>query len=372
MDGDAETLVYNALRGHFKAREATEIATELQPNKTVGQGHFGRVRLVESVAAREALAAEELVHSGWFAQKIMKKSEIIRLKQQQHVHDERMVLVGSKKLKNPFIATAYHTYQDERSIFLLMEYVPGGELARRLDDGILSNLDARFYAAQIVMALQYMHSEHIIYRGLVTDNILIDRQGYVKLVDFGFAKQLVYKDDDEKSGKTFTLCGTPEYLAPEIVSTKGHGKGADWWALGILIFEMLAGYPPFYAAEPYEIYTKILKGEYKPPKCFDQQVTALTSKLLMQDVAQRLGCKAQGAEEIKKHKWFRGLDWARLYNKQMLELGTNDDGARAFVWVPKVSDDPADTSRFDTYPDSLEEVGPLLSDEKQSVFAYWA
>ena len=268
------------LRDVFKGKEAVVMGTENQLKSTLGQGHFGRVRLIENTTAKDDVSKASVEHSGMFALKIMKKSEILRLKQQQHVHDERKLLM---RLKNPFIVTPFHTYQDERNLYMVMEFVTGGEIGTKLRrDETFTNDVARFYIAQLVMVLQYMHVENVIYRGVETTNILIDSIGYIKLVDFGFAKHLPPKEDDEKSGHTYTLCGTPEYLAPEVVSAKGHGKGADWWAVGVLIYEMLAGYPPFYANDPFEIYSKILKGtkdekNFKIPKSFDEQVSSLIS-----------------------------------------------------------------------------------------------
>jgi len=382
MADDDETLMTAALRAHFRSRSAAAIASEIQFRETLGQGHFGRVRLIESATARDAVVDHlkdlkkdakdknkdceaPLTHSGFFALKIMKKSEIIRLKQATHVKDERHLLLN--KLKNPFIVTAYHTYHDERNLYMIMEYVPGGELGRRMrldpnkePEGRFDNETSRFYVSQLVMALQYMHSDHIIYRGICTDNLMIDKHGYIKLVDFGFAKTLIVKgEDDPNSMKTYTLCGTPEYLAPEMVNNKGHGKGVDWWAVGIVIFEMLAGYPPFYADEPYQIYTLILANEVAFPKAFDGYAEDLIKKLLNADLEKRLGCKAQGAEDIKKHKWFRGLNWAALYNKQMPP-----------PFVPELENED-DVTAFDNYPDSVEESGPLLAEDKQKAFLYW-
>ena len=366
--GDPEQV----LKDYFHNTPTADIIGDIAIKDTLGHGTYGRVRLCESAGARDALERVQLAHTGFFALKILKKSEIIRLKQGEHVQSERQLLLH--KTSHPFIVQAYHTYKDERNLFMILEYVPGGELlsdARNCFD----NDTAKFYAAQLVMALQYLHADNIIYRGLVPDNLLIDRSGYIKLVDFGFAKQL-HATTAGEGPLTYTLCGTAEYLAPEIVNSQGHSKGADWWALGIVIYEMLAGYPPFYANNPFEIYQQILRAQPRYPLHFDlnlheginiadgarlrdQPRNGLVARLLISDRKGRIGCLKNGAEDIKKHKWFRGLNWAQLYNKQM-----------AAPMTPDLASD-ADTRYYANYPDSVEESGPLLTPQKQKMFDFW-
>ena len=374
------------LKAAFKRPDGESIA-DFALGVTLGQGTYGRVRMAESTKAKELFATlpeeekDDGTH-GFFAIKILKKSEIIRLKQVDHVKAERDLLLH--KVNHPFIVTALGSYKDERNLFLILDYVPGGEMlsACRRDASKFENDVAKFYAAQLVMALQYLHADNIIFRGLVPDNLLIDQKGYVKLVDFGFAKK-VPLDPDGNAGNTYTLCGTAEYLAPEIVNSKGHGKGADWWALGVVIYEMLAGYPPFFAQNPFEIYQAILKATASYPAHFDVNLyegivpatgapavveatggtaprTGLLPRLLQADRNKRIGCLKNGAEDIKKHKWFRGLNWAALYNKQMPSpLGPPD------------LEGPSDHHYFATYPDSVEESGPFLESSKQALFDFW-
>merc|ERR1719171_1125757 len=302
---------------------------------TVGTGTFGRVRVVKIKGEKDRSP---------FALKILKKSEIIRLKQVEHVKAEKQIL---EKIEHPFIVNLLYCFQDEKRLFMLMEYVNGGELFSYLrKEGRLPNDNARFYAGEIILAFQYLHSTHIVYRDLKPENLLIDHAGHVKITDFGFAK--VVED------RTWTLCGTPEYLAPEIIQSKGHGKSVDWWALGVLMFEMLAGYPPFYDENPFGIYQKILQGKLEFPRHFETHARDLIRKLLTADRTKRIGNLKNGAEDIKKHKWYRGLNWAALYNKQM----------DAYI-VPEVTSND-DTSQYDKYADSVEESGPLINSAKDA------
>merc|ERR1719440_1843026 len=217
---------------------------------TVGTGTFGRVRVVKIKGSSDRTP---------LALKILKKSEVMRLKQVEHVKAERQIL---SMIEHPFIVNLLATFQDEKRLFMLLEYVPGGELFSYLrTQGRLPNDHAKFYAGEIILAFAYLHTLHVVYRDLKPENCLIDGEGHMKLADFGFSKIV----DD----KTWTLCGTPEYLSPEMIQSKGHGKGVDWWALGILTFEMLAGYPPFSAENPFDVYKKILACQLEFPRHFD-------------------------------------------------------------------------------------------------------
>lgn len=160
---------------------------------------------------------------------------------------------------------------------------------------------ACFYAAQVTLMFEYLHNKNIIYRDLKPENLLISNEGYLKLTDFGFAKVV--------EGRTYTLCGTPEYLAPEILLNKGHGKAVDWWTLGILIYEMNAGIDPFTDEDPMAIYQKILKGKIKFPRNFDKNAKSLVKHLLVADLSKRYGNLKNGANDIKNHRWFSSIDW---------------------------------------------------------------
>ncbi|KAK7012588.1 protein kinase A catalytic subunit, partial [Halocaridina rubra] len=195
----------------------------------------------------------------------------------------------------------YWHHRDERFLYMLFEYVCGGELFSYLRNaGKFPMTTAVFYASEIVSALEYLHSLSIVYRDLKPENLLLDRDGHLKITDFGFAKKLT----DRYGEKTWTLCGTPEYLAPEIIQSKGHNKAVDWWALGILIYEMLAGYPPFFDDNPFGIYEKILGGRVEWPRHLDATAKDLIKKLLTQDRTKRLGNMKEWDDDLARSVHF--------------------------------------------------------------------
>uniref|UniRef100_A0A4W4FSF4 Protein kinase X-linked n=2 Tax=Electrophorus TaxID=8004 RepID=A0A4W4FSF4_ELEEL len=314
-----ETVPTLNRQGLGKKKVATTLvmAALLLPPLT-GTGTFGRVFLVKDKKTR-----------GFFALKAMKIPDVIRLKQEQHVHNEKEVLT---EVNHPFLIRLFWTHHDECLLYMLMDYVPGGELFSYLRSrGRFSNATGLFYSAEIVCAIEYLHAKEIVYRDLKPENILLDGEGHIRLTDFGFAKKL--------SDRTWTLCGTPEYLAPEVIQSKGHGQAVDWWALGVLIFEMLAGYPPFYDDNPFGIYQKILAGKLEFPRHLDFYVKDLIKKLLVIDRQRRLGNMKNGAEDVKKHRWFKSIDWETVPNGRLKP-----------PIVPKVSHE-GDTSNFDAYPE---------------------
>lgn len=293
---------------------------------TLGTGSFGRVRLAKHTPSGRICAV-----------KIMKKSEIIRLKQVEHILSEGDIL---KSIDHPFVVNLWGSFQNRKHLYFIMEFVVGGEFFTHLRRAGRFNNDAScFYAAQVVLIFQYLHSKNIVYRDLKPENILLDHTGNIKLTDFGFAKKVDYR--------TWTLCGTPEYIAPEILLNKGHGTPVDWWALGILLYEMLSGNPPFVDDDPMGIYQKILAGRLSFPRSMDKPAKDLIRKLLTADTTKRLGNLKNGVEDIKNHKFFSKINWSMLYNREM---------APPFVPEIRGMDNP---HNFEKYPENTPDAVPI-------------
>jgi tRNA A-37 threonylcarbamoyl transferase component Bud32 len=190
---------------------------DFEIKNTLGTGSFGRVHLVKLKATGK-----------YFAMKVLRKSDIVKMKQVEHTINEKNIL---EQLEMPFLVGMLGTFQDANHVFLVLEYIQGGELFTFLrKSGMFPNHVAKFYAAEVVLAFEYLHKADIIYRDLKPENILIDADGHIRITDFGFAKSV--------PDQTWTLCGTPDYLAPEIIQSKGYGRAVDWWAVGVLIYEV--------------------------------------------------------------------------------------------------------------------------------------
>ncbi|XP_067212445.1 cGMP-dependent protein kinase, isozyme 2 forms cD5/T2 isoform X2 [Linepithema humile] len=295
---------------------------DLRTIATLGVGGFGRVELVQ--------IAGDSTRS--FALKQMKKAQIVETRQQQHIMSEKRIM---SEADCDFVVKLFKTFKDRKYLYMLMEACLGGELWTVLrDKGHFDDGTTRFYTACVVEAFDYLHSRNIIYRDLKPENLLLDNQGYVKLVDFGFAKRL------DNGRKTWTFCGTPEYVAPEVILNKGHDISADYWSLGVLMFELLTGTPPFTGADPMKTYNIILKGidAIEFPRSITRNAMALIKKLCRDNPAERLGYQKGGISEIQKHKWFDGFNWEGLRTRTLEP-----------PILPRVQS-AIDTANFDVYP----------------------
>ncbi|KAF3919757.1 Phototropin-2 [Dactylellina cionopaga] len=266
----------------------------------------------------------------FYALKVLKKKDVVKLKQVEHVLNERMLLSVSRP--QPFIVDLYASWSDRENLYMLLEYSPGGEVFTYLRKmRRFNHVQTQFYIASVTLILEFLHDRGIVYRDLKPENILLDARGHVKLVDFGFAKKI-------GSQETYTLCGTPEYLSPEVIQSRGHTTAVDWWALGILTYEFLCGFPPFYDNSPFAIYEKIVQGRISFPAALDETTRDFISRLCAADLSSRLGNLVNGARDVKNHPFFFGIDWKALGEQRM-------DGPL----VPELSF-PGDTRYFDEYP----------------------
>ena len=295
--------------------------SDYEMKQTIGTGSFGRVKLINRKSDGK-----------FFALKILSKVEIVKLKQVDHILSEVTIL---NQIDHPLLVRMAGITQDERFIYIVMEYVCGGELFTYLRTvQSLKNEDAKLYAAQVTLMFEYLHSKDFVYRDLKPENLLIDRGGYLKLTDFGFAKKI--------EGRTYTLCGTPEYLAPEILLQKGHGKPVDWWCLGILIYEMIVGIDPFSDDEPMAVYQNILRGKIKFPSSFPKDAKSLVKHLLVADLGKRYGNLKRGVNDIKDHRWFKNIEWKKILERKVKA-----------PYLPNIKGE-GDTSNYSQYPDSPE------------------
>ena len=267
--------------------------------KMIGKGSYGKVLLVKKNDSDEV-----------FAMKMLKKEYIARRNQIEHTRTERSIL---EKVNHPFVVKLRYAFQNPKKLYFVLEYCPGGELFFHLSRaGKFEEPRAIFYAACVTLALEHLHRINVVYRDLKPENVLIDGQGYAKITDFGLSKENIM---DNASARTF--CGTPEYLAPEVLARQGHGKAVDWWSLGALIFEMLTGLPPFYNAKDRErMFQDIMQSEVRFPAYISANARSLLEQLFVKDPVGRLGGGPRDADEIKEHPWFSGINWARMMSKE--------------------------------------------------------
>ncbi|ESR57045.1 hypothetical protein WN944_016688 [Citrus x changshan-huyou] len=347
---------YMRLQRHKMGADDFELLT------MIGKGAFGEVRV-----------CREKTTGHVYAMKKLKKSEMLRRGQVEHVRAERNLLA---EVDSNCIVKLYCSFQDDEFLYLIMEYLPGGDMMTLLmRKDTLTEDEARFYVAETVLAIESIHKHHYIHRDIKPDNLLLDKYGHLRLSDFGLCKPLdcsTLQEQDFTIGNNlngssqnnerpaapkrtqqeqlqhwqknrrmlaYSTVGTPDYIAPEVLLKKGYGMECDWWSLGAIMYEMLVGYPPFYSDDPMSTCRKIVnwRTHLKFPEEAKLSIEAkdLISKLLC-NVNQRLGAK--GADEIKVHPWFDGVDWARIYQMEA-------------AFIPEVNDE-LDTQNFEKFEES--------------------
>lgn len=262
----------------------------------LGRGHFGKVILAQYRATGE-----------YFAIKALKKGDIIARDEVDSLLSEKRIFEVANTTRHPFLVNLFACFQTDAHVCFVMEYAAGGDLMMHIHSDVFSEPRAVFYAACVVLGLQYLHENNIIYRDLKLDNLLLDTEGYVKIADFGLCKEGMGWGD-----RTGTFCGTPEFLAPEVLTETSYTRAVDWWGLGVLIFEMLVGESPFPGDDEGEVFDSIVNDEVRYPRMLSLEAIALMRRLLRKNPDRRLGSSERDAEDVKKQAFFRDIEWEQL------------------------------------------------------------
>jgi classical protein kinase C len=267
----------------------------------LGKGNFGKVML-----------AEEKRTNGLFAIKVLKKEFIIDNDEVESTRSEKRVFLAAARERHPFLLGLHSCFQTETRVYFVMEYVSGGDLMLHIQRKQFSLRQAKFYASEVLLALEYFHANGIIYRDLKLDNILLTLDGHVKVADYGLCKEEMWYGQT-----TSTFCGTPEFMAPEILLEQRYGRAVDWWAFGVLTYEMLLGQSPFRGDDEDEIFDAILEDEPLYPITMPRDAVSILQKLLTRDPTRRLGSSKEDAEELKRQPFFKDVNFDDVLNKRI-------------------------------------------------------
>lgn len=313
----------------------------------LGRGHFGKVILAEYRNTNEL-----------FAIKALKKGDIISREEVESLLSEKRIFLTANKMRHPFLVNLFACFQTREHVCFVMEYAPGGDLMMHIHADVFSEPRTVFYTSCVVLGLQYLHEHEIVYRDLKLDNLLLDSEGYVKIADFGLCKEgMGY------GARTGTFCGTPEFLAPEVLTETSYTRAVDWWGLGVLIFEMLVGESPFPGDDEEEVFDSIVNDEVRYPRFLSTEAIAIMRRLLRRNPERRLGASEKDAEDVRKQPFFRDMNWDDLLARKVRP-----------PFVPSVKH-AEDVSNFDEEFTSEDPVLTppkeirTLSDEEQTLFA---
>ncbi|XP_042396544.1 probable serine/threonine protein kinase IREH1 isoform X1 [Zingiber officinale] len=363
---DEEDDIVRSLRAspihHHASKDRTSI-DDFEIIKPISRGAYGRVFL-----------AKKRTTGDLFAIKVLKKADMIRKNAVESILAERNILIS---VRNPFVVRFFYSFTSRENLYLVMEYLNGGDLYSLLRNlGCLDEDVARIYIAEIVLALEYLHSLRVVHRDLKPDNLLIAHDGHIKLTDFGLSKVGLINSTDDLSGpavsgtslygedepqvsaseqlnqrdsrKKRSAVGTPDYLAPEILLGTGHGASADWWSVGVILFELIVGIPPFNAAHPQKIFDNILNCKIPWPKVPEEmsfEAYDLIDKLLTEDPHQRLG--AEGASEVKEHMFFKDINWDTLARQKAAFVPSSDNALDTSYFTSRYSWNPSDEQIYE-------------------------
>jgi hypothetical protein len=304
----------------------------------LGKGNFGKVMLAETKSSKKL-----------YAIKVLKKEFIIENDEVESTKSEKRVFLVANKERHPFLLNLHACFQTETRVYFVMEYISGGDLMLHIQRGQFGLKRAQFYAAEVCLALKYFHENGVIYRDLKLDNILLTLDGHIKIADYGLCKEEMWY-----GSTTSTFCGTPEFMAPEILLDKKYGRAVDWWAFGVLIYQMLLQQSPFRGEDEDEIYDAILADEPLYPIHMPRDSVSILQKLLTREPDMRLGSGPTDAQEIMSHAFFKGTNWEDVYAKRI-----------APPFKPTVKNEK-DTSNFDS---EFTSVTPVLTPVQSGMFS---
>lgn len=286
LEKDAVNMLDPKIKRTIKKVQKDDFTLE----KTIGKGSFGRVFMVTKKDTGKV-----------YAMKVLNKEKVVARNQLEHTQSERKILAD---ISSPFLVGLRFAFQTTQKLFMVFDFFNGGELYSYISKGRFTEERSRFYTAEIVLGLEALHTNNVVYRDLKPENLLLDASGHIKICDFGLSKENV-EGDTVKS-----ICGTPEYLAPEVIRRRKYGKAVDWWSLGTLVWEMIVGLPPFYDTNRQKMYRKILEQPLSRPQIMTAEAYEVCTGLLNRTPEKRLGYN--GATEIKKKAWFASYDWEKL------------------------------------------------------------
>lgn len=266
---------------------------------------YQKLRVIGKGAFSSVFLFKHKKNGTFFACKRLDKEHLVKRQMVEQVLTEKKILQAAEC---SFVIQLLFSWKDNAYCYFMMQFVGGGDMLTFLISQRKFSEDVcRFYSAQLLIALEYLHAMNVVHRDIKPENILIDEKGYIKLADFGMAKII-------SSGALFAFCGTLEYMSPEMIQSKGYGMSTDWWAFGIFLYELAFGRTPFY---PYRmdqtfLFGKVLQAQFNLPKSFSADLRHLINGLLITDVSQRFGCTGNGIQDIKEHKWYRDLNWKKI------------------------------------------------------------
>ncbi|XP_041481336.1 serine/threonine-protein kinase N2-like isoform X1 [Lytechinus variegatus] len=285
----------------------------------LGRGHFGKVLLTEYKTTGE-----------FFAIKALKKRDVVAREEVESLMCEKRIFEAANSIRHPFLVNLFACFQTEHHVCFVMEYAMGGDLMMHIHNDVFTEPRTVFYSACVVLGLQYLHENKIVYRDLKLDNLLLDQDGFLKIADFGLCKEGMGYGD-----RTSTFCGTPEFLAPEVLTEPHYTRAVDWWGLGVLIFEMLVGESPFPGDDEEEVFDSIVNDEVRYPRFLSTEAVAIMRRLLRRNPLRRLGSSQRDAEDIKMQGFFRNINWDDLLMRRVTP-----------PFVPRIAN-PEDVSNFD-------------------------